>query len=175
MNPAFILAIISLIEKAIEQEPQVAAALHDIFSKPNPTPSDWVAMRVKFLNKKYSDYVPASALPAADPATTPAAAAAAQSVPITVLPAPAAPAGPPTLAAIAANTPAAPAAPAPAAAATQPAAAPEQTASPAPAADAVLASINQADPTLGQHMTPAPDPASAAPAPAPAAPAGNAS
>jgi hypothetical protein len=65
MNPAMLAALIGLIEQAITQEPKIAAALHDIFSKPNPTPDDWTALRAQVLAKGYDDYVPGSNSPPA--------------------------------------------------------------------------------------------------------------
>jgi hypothetical protein len=56
--------IISLIEEAIKIEPDVAAGLTAIFSKSNPSPDDWAALRAKVLAKSYAQYVPASAIPA---------------------------------------------------------------------------------------------------------------
>jgi hypothetical protein len=49
MNPALIAAVLSLVEEAISQEPAIAAALQNIFSKPNPTPEDWAAVRAAVL------------------------------------------------------------------------------------------------------------------------------
>ena len=51
------------IEEAIKQEPAIAAELQSLFSKGNPTPADWAALRVKVLSKTYRDYVPGTAIP----------------------------------------------------------------------------------------------------------------
>ena len=49
MTPALIATILSLVETAINQEPAIAAALKDIFSKADPTPADWAAVRAAVL------------------------------------------------------------------------------------------------------------------------------
>lgn len=64
MTPQLIFAIIALVQEAITLEPELQAQLQTIFSKPNPTPEDWQALRLQVLGKSYADYVPASALPA---------------------------------------------------------------------------------------------------------------
>ena len=62
MTPALLAAIVSLVEEAIIQEPAIAAEFKNIFSKANPTPDDWTALRDKVLSKNYSDYVPGTEL-----------------------------------------------------------------------------------------------------------------
>jgi hypothetical protein len=62
MNPAMLAIVVSLVEEAIKQEPAIVAEFQNIFSKPNPTPEDWQALRVKVLAKSYGDYVPDSAI-----------------------------------------------------------------------------------------------------------------
>lgn len=62
MNPSTIGLVVSLLEEAIKEEPAIVAEFQSIFSKPNPTPDDWAALRAKVLAKNYADYVPASAL-----------------------------------------------------------------------------------------------------------------
>ena len=64
-----IFAILALVQEAITLEPQVAVALQSIFSKANPTPEDWAALRLEILGQSYRDYVPASALPSASEPT----------------------------------------------------------------------------------------------------------
>lgn len=63
MDAVTISLIISLIEKAVEDEPKIAAALKSIFSKADPTPADWDALRDSILANDYTDYVPDSGLP----------------------------------------------------------------------------------------------------------------
>ena len=65
MSPALIAIIISLVEEAVKLAPGVYEDLQLIFSKPNPTPDDWEALRAKVLSVSYADYVPASALASA--------------------------------------------------------------------------------------------------------------
>jgi hypothetical protein len=72
METAVQLAIFA-IEEAIKEEPAIAAALKDIFTKADPTAADWAALRARIAAKDYADYVPDSALSAA-PAPAPAAA-----------------------------------------------------------------------------------------------------
>lgn len=56
--------ILSLIQFAIQEEPKVAASLHNIFSKgPEPTPADWQAERDAVAKLKYEDLVPDTKLP----------------------------------------------------------------------------------------------------------------
>lgn len=62
MSPTVIYLILSLVEEAVKDTPGIIADLQEIFSKPNPTPADWEALRAKVLSKSYGDYVPASAL-----------------------------------------------------------------------------------------------------------------
>jgi hypothetical protein len=80
MNPANLSLIVSLVEEAIQVEPQLVAEFQTIFGNANPTPADWEALRAKVLAKSYADYVPSSALPAASAAAAspPVATAAAQ-------------------------------------------------------------------------------------------------
>jgi hypothetical protein len=56
--------IIQLVQEAVTLAPGIVTDLQDIFSKANPTPADWEALRAKILSKSYEDFVPASALPA---------------------------------------------------------------------------------------------------------------
>jgi hypothetical protein len=65
MTPAAIALIISLVEEAVKEEPAIQADIVNIFTKSNPTPADWEALRAKVLAKGYGDYVPASQLPPA--------------------------------------------------------------------------------------------------------------
>jgi hypothetical protein len=61
MNPATIALIVTLIEEAIKLEPQLAAELATIFSKPNPTPDDWAALRAKVKGETFEALAPAAA------------------------------------------------------------------------------------------------------------------
>ena len=72
MPPETIQLGLFVIEEAIKEEPAIAAAIRDMFSKGDPIPDDWKALRAKVAAKKYSDYVPATILPAATPAAAPA-------------------------------------------------------------------------------------------------------
>ena len=61
MSPAAIALIISLVEEAIKDYPAIAADLTAIFSKPNPTPDDWNALRAKVLGETFEALAPAAA------------------------------------------------------------------------------------------------------------------
>jgi hypothetical protein len=63
MSPAELALLLEGLEEAVKLEPAIQAELVALFSKPNPTPADWTALRVKALTKNYSDYVPESDLP----------------------------------------------------------------------------------------------------------------
>lgn len=73
MNPAMLALILQLVEEAVVLTPGIVEDLKTIFSKPNPTPEDWAALRTKVLAKSYADYVPASALPADNVSALPVA------------------------------------------------------------------------------------------------------
>lgn len=72
MPPESVQLGLFVIEEAIKYEPAIAAAIRDLFTKTDPTPADWAALRAK-VGKGYRDYVPATALPA-DTTIPPAAA-----------------------------------------------------------------------------------------------------
>lgn len=61
MSPAAIALIISLVEEAIKDYPAIAADLTAIFSKPNPTPEDWLALRAKVLSEDFAALAPNAA------------------------------------------------------------------------------------------------------------------
>jgi hypothetical protein len=63
MSPAALALIVSLVEEIVKVAPGAYADFKEIFSKANPTPADWEALRAKVLAKGYGDYVPASDLP----------------------------------------------------------------------------------------------------------------
>lgn len=65
MNPQLILGILALVEQAAQDEPKIAAALKNIFSKPEPTPADWQAERASIAALSYQTLVPNSDLPPA--------------------------------------------------------------------------------------------------------------
>ena len=58
MNPATIALIIGLIEEAIKMEPTIAAELQAIFSKPDPTPADWAALKGRVLSQSFEALAP---------------------------------------------------------------------------------------------------------------------
>jgi hypothetical protein len=62
MTPEALSLVFFILEEAIKEEPAIAAALKDLFSKADPTPADWAALRLKVASKSYEDYVPESAL-----------------------------------------------------------------------------------------------------------------
>lgn len=55
--------IISLVQELIKDTPALIKDFQEIFSKPNPTPDDWEALRTKVKTKGYRDYVPDTQLP----------------------------------------------------------------------------------------------------------------
>lgn len=63
METSFIVALIALVEKAVEKSPEFAAALKNIFSKSDPTAEDWETEKNAILAKSYKDFVPGSSLP----------------------------------------------------------------------------------------------------------------
>jgi hypothetical protein len=72
MPPQALALAFFLIEEGIKLEPGLAEDLRNLFTKADPTPEDWAALRAKVTAKSYADYVPASALTAATPpAATP--------------------------------------------------------------------------------------------------------
>ena len=58
MNPAMIALILSLVEEAVKVYPTISADLAAIFSKPNPSPDDWLALRSKVLAMKFEEIAP---------------------------------------------------------------------------------------------------------------------
>lgn len=58
-----IATVLSLVEFAISEEPQVEASLRRVFSKPEPTPADWEAERVIVSAATYEGLVPNTKLP----------------------------------------------------------------------------------------------------------------
>ncbi|MDE3068614.1 MAG: hypothetical protein KGJ60_13850 [Verrucomicrobiota bacterium] len=63
MTPTLLTLVVSLVEEAVKIAPAAAADFQAIFSKSNPTPADWEALRAKVQSKGYFDYVPDSDLP----------------------------------------------------------------------------------------------------------------
>lgn len=62
--------IISIIEFAIEEEPTVATALQEIFTKSDPTSADWAALRAKYAAMDYDKTVTNSQIPPENPPQT---------------------------------------------------------------------------------------------------------
>ena len=69
MDPATLALIFSLVEELIKIEPSIAAELSAIFSKQNPTPDDWAALRVKVIGNSFSALAPAAAANLTPPPT----------------------------------------------------------------------------------------------------------
>lgn len=59
--------ILTLVEFAIQEEPKVQAALTSIFSKANPTPADWQALRAQYAAMSYDATVTNSQIPPETP------------------------------------------------------------------------------------------------------------
>jgi hypothetical protein len=53
--------IFSMVEEAIKLEPALALELHNLFSTPNPTAADWLALREKVLGETFEALAPAAA------------------------------------------------------------------------------------------------------------------
>ena len=58
MSPATIALIIGLVEEAIKVEPALAAELQALFSKPDPTPADWLALKTRVLGQSFESLAP---------------------------------------------------------------------------------------------------------------------
>ena len=58
MTPATLALIIGLVEEAIKIEPAIAAELQTIFSKKDPTPADWLALKDKVMNQTFEGLAP---------------------------------------------------------------------------------------------------------------------
>lgn len=68
-----IATILALVKFAIDEEPAVQTSLQKIFSKPDPTESDWQAEIDATRAASYAKLVPNSQLPPDAPPTTPTA------------------------------------------------------------------------------------------------------
>ena len=58
MTPATLALIIGLVEEAIKIEPAIAAELQTIFSKKDPTPADWLALKDKVMSQTFDGLAP---------------------------------------------------------------------------------------------------------------------
>lgn len=58
MNPATIGLIIGLVEEAIKMEPAIAAELKALFAKNNPTPEDWLKLKVRVMSQSFESLAP---------------------------------------------------------------------------------------------------------------------
>jgi len=58
MNPAMLALIVGLVEQAIKLEPTIAAELKAIFTKTDPTPADWLALRTRVLGQSFESLAP---------------------------------------------------------------------------------------------------------------------
>lgn len=58
MSPATIALIVQLVELAVKEAPAIATELQAIFSKPNPTPEDWAALRAKVAAQSFESLAP---------------------------------------------------------------------------------------------------------------------
>ena len=58
MNPALIPLILGLVELMVKYEPAIAADLKNIFSKSDPTPEDWMALRAKVCGTPFEALAP---------------------------------------------------------------------------------------------------------------------
>jgi hypothetical protein len=63
MTPAILALIISLVEEAIKDTPELITSFKVIFSTSNPTPADWEALRNAIKSEDYSYFVPNSNIP----------------------------------------------------------------------------------------------------------------
>lgn len=58
MSPAIIALIVGLVEELVKNEPAIAADLQAIFSKKNPTPEDWKALKNKIASASFESLAP---------------------------------------------------------------------------------------------------------------------
>jgi len=58
MSPATIALIISLVQEAIKDAPHLIADFKAIFSKADPTPADWMALRERVLATSFESLAP---------------------------------------------------------------------------------------------------------------------
>ena len=58
MSPAMLAIIVQLIEQLITEAPAVYAEFQVIFSKPNPTPADWAALKAKVASESFQSLAP---------------------------------------------------------------------------------------------------------------------
>ncbi len=58
MNPATIALIIGLVEEAIKDYPAIVAEFKTIFSKTNPTPEDWLALKASVQAQTFESIAP---------------------------------------------------------------------------------------------------------------------
>ena len=84
MPPAILALIVTIVEEAIKVAPSFAVAMKTIFTKDNPTPADFAALRAAVASESYAQFVPASDLPAAAAPEPPVPTAAAPSNVITL-------------------------------------------------------------------------------------------
>jgi len=62
--------IVSLVEEAIKVTPGLVTDLQAIFSKPNPTPADWLALKTKIQGTTFEQLAPDAPTQEAPPAAT---------------------------------------------------------------------------------------------------------
>jgi hypothetical protein len=65
MPPAAIQLGLLVIEEAIKNAPAIAAEIRSLFTKADPTPADWAALRARIASQSYAALVPDSQLPPA--------------------------------------------------------------------------------------------------------------
>lgn len=58
MTPATLALIVGLIEEAIKVEPLIATELSKIFSKTNPVPADYMALKLRVLGIPFEALAP---------------------------------------------------------------------------------------------------------------------
>jgi hypothetical protein len=63
MPPQAVSLGLFVIEEAIKLVPGLYSEIQALFTKPDPTPADWEALRARVLAKSYRDFVPETALP----------------------------------------------------------------------------------------------------------------
>jgi hypothetical protein len=63
MSPTTIALIVSLLEEAIKVSPAIATELKAIFAKPQPTPQDWLSLKIKVLGQSFESLAPDAPVP----------------------------------------------------------------------------------------------------------------
>jgi hypothetical protein len=81
MPPESLQLALFILQEFIKNEPAIAGEIKSLFTKADPTPNDWHALRARILARSYESFVPATAL---TPAPAPALAIVPAAVPAVI-------------------------------------------------------------------------------------------